>query len=131
MRGERSCVVFRSPSPTGLAFNTRVARRKRIGLHQKRCFAPGITHSCPLASAVLPHCMECWAGPARPWRDFHLLLHSAIVASFLRPLLLLLQISHRLSAVVFVGHLSELTCSRAPEGTKKENFVRTPHNEKY
>ena len=57
--------------------------KTKKGLHQKRCFALGITHSCPLASAVLPHCVECWAGPARPWCDFHLLLHSAILLFFL------------------------------------------------
>ena len=51
VRGERSCVVFRSPSPTGLAFNTRVARRKQNRFAREAIF-------CSWHNAFMPSCVR-------------------------------------------------------------------------
>ena len=60
--------------------------------------------------------------PARPWRDFHLLFHSAPVASFLS-LLLRFIVSDRICVAS-----QSINVKPPSEGPKKEYFVRPPPN---
>ena len=90
---------FGPPHPKPL-FHARVAR-KEIGFRLKRGIASGVMDSCPPASAV--RALKGLLGvPARPWCDFHVLFHSALVVVVVVVVVILIMVVVVIVVVVIV-----------------------------